>query len=84
MIIKNWSKTINKNASDINIAGIVKKWECTVTDDEIKIRKVDDYDSPKRYDIIHNDEEAHTARNSLKEAEESVIDTMRHFPNGLE
>lgn len=75
--ISNWGKEVDRNVSDTANGGVLKQWRHGNTGDTISVRLSDEI-----YTIEINGKVA-TARNTLAEARDSAIDTMKLNINGI-
>lgn len=86
--ITNWSKQTNRTTSSVRVLQAeIRRWEHDITEDTISIDFVsaaalDRSETPIYHVILNGD--VVTARDTLAEAEDEVIRTMRANTDGLD
>lgn len=80
---QNWSRTTARNVTDVvdyALGGTVREWTHDETDDTVSIYVNDE--GHRSYGIKYNGEDV-DGFGTLREAERSAVETLRHSEDGL-
>lgn len=85
MKIANWTKTVDRNVSDVDhlMSAPIAEWEHDETGDVVRVMRFDDPDENLWYGVEANGE-VDFGSSSCKKAHDAAVDLLRHVADGGE